>query len=162
MNDMKKDTQQPERAGDVGSTRLVRAGERPCRPQLNMASWADIAIDKLASLKDRLLSIFKAVRTDPVRRLPHERVNECAIADIKKEVLAAYLLPILECSYLFLRLLKVNAKILILRLENRVLLFQSRHLRFCFRQSLLKYRGEWNFFQYVGDYAHNVLMCPNK
>ena len=66
-----------------------------------------------------------------------------------------------------LRLNKLEAKIFVLRLknrvlclENRVLSFQNRHLRFRIRQTLLKNRGEWNLFQYIGDYAHNVIM-PN-
>jgi hypothetical protein len=71
-------------------------------------------------------------------------------------------LRLLEPAYFVLRLCKVHTKILILRLESRILLFKSRHLRFRLRQTLLEYRGEWNFFQYVSDYAHNVLMIqPN-
>ena len=62
-----------------------------------------------------------------------------------------------ENCYLIARLLKVRAK-------NRVLLFESRRLRFLLRQTLLDYRGEWNLRQYVSDFTHNVLMMgtPNN
>jgi len=71
-------------------------------------------------------------------------------------------LRLLEPLYLLVRLLQVRTKILVLRLERGVLLFQSRHLRFCVRQSLSQNCGKRNLFQYVSDYAHSVLMWSNS
>lgn len=67
-----------------------------------------------------------------------------------------------EPLYLLLRLFQVHTKILILRFKGRVFLLQSRHLRFCLRQTLAQDCGEGNLFQYVCDYAHSVLMPNDK
>jgi len=66
---------------------------------------------------------------------------------------------LLKCRVKILRLLMENR---ILRLKTRIFLFKCRTTCFRLRQALLENSGEWNFFQYVSDYAHNVLMVRSS
>ena len=60
--------------------------------------------------------------------------------------------------YDMVELLSLVCKIYYLDFKFKILLLQNRHLRFKINDILSQNSRKRNFFQYIGDYAHDVLL----